>query len=125
MTSGWLWSGKVSATAERRISTTTRVTRTAGPGVHVLGIVRSLCLILAAAVACGFASPLSAPTRLVTPPERAAHPEIRWRNSVALGTPAAGRLVRGVLMPRAGRTFFTWDPVLRRAPNRAWRRWGT
>jgi murein endopeptidase len=87
--------------------------------------VRSLCLILAAAVACGFASPLSAPTRLVTPPERAAHPEIRWRNSVALGTPAAGRLVRGVLMPRAGRTFFTWDPVLRRAPNRAWRRWGT
>ena len=28
-------------------------------------------------------------------------------------------------LPAEGRTFFTWDPVLRRSPNRAWRRWGT
>jgi murein endopeptidase len=33
--------------------------------------------------------------------------------------------VRGVRLPAEGRTFFTWDPVLRRSPNRAWRRWGT
>jgi hypothetical protein len=35
-----------------------------------------------------------------------------------------GGLVRGVQLPAEGRTFFTWDPILRRAPNRAWRRWG-
>ena len=28
-------------------------------------------------------------------------------------------------LPAQGRTYFTWDPVRRRAPNRAWRRWGT
>jgi hypothetical protein len=52
-------------------------------------------------------------------------PRIRWRRSLALGTPAGGRLVRGVRLPAAGRHFFTWDPVLRRSPNRPWRRWGT
>src|SRR5215213_5186963 len=52
-------------------------------------------------------------------------PRIRWRRSLALGTPAAGRLVRGVRLPASGRHFFTWDPVLRRSPNRPWRRWGT
>jgi murein endopeptidase len=52
-------------------------------------------------------------------------PQIRWRESVAVGDPAAGRLVRGVRLPSAGRTFFTWDPVKRRSPNRPWRRWGT
>lgn len=48
-----------------------------------------------------------------------------WRDSLALGSPAAGRLVRGVRVPAEGERFFTWDPVLRRAPNRAGRRWGT
>ena len=28
-------------------------------------------------------------------------------------------------LPAAGRSFFTWDPVERRSPNRDWRRWGT
>ncbi|MBA3264319.1 MAG: penicillin-insensitive murein endopeptidase [Thermoleophilaceae bacterium] len=28
-------------------------------------------------------------------------------------------------LPPEGETFFTWDPVERRSPNRAWRRWGT
>jgi murein endopeptidase len=28
-------------------------------------------------------------------------------------------------LPAEGRTFFTWDPILRRTPNRPWRRWGT
>jgi murein endopeptidase len=50
---------------------------------------------------------------------------IRWRHSVALGTPAAGRLLRGVRFPAEGRHFFTWDPLLHRRPDRAWRRWGT
>jgi len=30
-----------------------------------------------------------------------------------------------VQLPAQGATFFTWDAVLRCAPNRAWRRWGT
>jgi murein endopeptidase len=85
--------------------------------------VRSLCLIVAAAVGFAFASPFSTPSRFVHAPE--AKTEIRWRNSLALGTPSAGRLVRGVRLPADGETFFTWDPVLRQTPNRAWRRWGT
>jgi hypothetical protein len=50
---------------------------------------------------------------------------IRWRRSVAVGDPSAGRLIRGVRLPAAGEHFYTWDPVKRRSPNRAWRRWGT
>jgi murein endopeptidase len=52
-------------------------------------------------------------------------PEIRWRRSVAVGSPTAGRLVRGVQLPARGGGFATWDPNLHRSPNRAWRRWGT
>jgi murein endopeptidase len=52
-------------------------------------------------------------------------PEIRWRRSVEVGSPTAGRLVRGVRLPARGAGFATWDPNLRRSPNRAWRRWGT
>jgi len=52
-------------------------------------------------------------------------PRIEWKRSVAVGDPAAGRLVRGVRLPREGTHFFTWDPVKRRAPNRPWRRYGT
>jgi murein endopeptidase len=50
---------------------------------------------------------------------------IRWRSSVAVGLPHAGRLVRGVELPAADPTFFTWDPIKKQKPNRAWRRWGT
>jgi murein endopeptidase len=62
--------------------------------------------------------------------DRAAHaeragPRIEWRDSVALGSPEAGGLDRGVRLPAAGRGYFTWDPVLKRQPNRDWRRWGT
>jgi murein endopeptidase len=53
------------------------------------------------------------------------YPQVRWRASRALGTPGAGGLLRGVRLPIDGRDFFTWDPVLRRSPNRASRRWGT
>jgi murein endopeptidase len=53
-------------------------------------------------------------------------PPIAYRASRALGLPyAGGRLVRGVQLPAEGRDFFTWDPVLKRTPDRGWRRWGT
>jgi hypothetical protein len=52
------------------------------------------------------------------------YPHVEWRRSRSLGLPWAGRLVNGVQLPAFGRTFFTWDPVLKRKPNRPWRRWG-
>jgi murein endopeptidase len=55
----------------------------------------------------------------------AGEPRVQWRESVAVGAPEAGRLVRGVRLPAEGRAYFTWDPVLRRRPDRDWRRWGT
>jgi hypothetical protein len=70
--------------------------------------------------------------RLTRPPDRrpqpratASPPQVRWRDSVAVGEPEDGRLVHGVLFPRGGPRFFTWDPVRKRRPSRAWRRWGT
>ncbi|HEX2129498.1 MAG TPA: penicillin-insensitive murein endopeptidase [Solirubrobacterales bacterium] len=51
-------------------------------------------------------------------------PRIEWRDSVSVGTPENGGLVRGVRFPAAGNAYFTWDPVLKRQPNRDWRRWG-
>jgi murein endopeptidase len=50
---------------------------------------------------------------------------VEWKRSTAVGIPSAGRLVRGVRLPREGRHWFTWDPVKRRSPNRSWRRYGT
>ena len=47
------------------------------------------------------------------------------RRSFALGHPWRGRLANAVQLTRAGPHHFTWDPVLRQAPNRPWRRWGT
>ncbi|MEA2331549.1 MAG: penicillin-insensitive murein DD-endopeptidase [Thermoleophilaceae bacterium] len=52
-------------------------------------------------------------------------PQVHWKRSVAVGSPSAGRLERGVRLPASGRHFFSWDPVKRRSPNRDWRRWGT
>jgi murein endopeptidase len=51
--------------------------------------------------------------------------EIVWRNSRAVGSPGAGRLIRGVRLPAETELFFTWDPVNHVSPNPAWRRWGT
>jgi murein endopeptidase len=56
---------------------------------------------------------------------RALQARIAWHPSRAIGLPWAGRLVGGVRLPREGVHFFTWDPVLRRSPDRPWRRWGT
>ena len=57
--------------------------------------------------------------------QSAGAPRVEWRNSIATGEPEGGGLVRGVRLPAEGRSFFTWDPVLRRQPNRDWRRWAT
>jgi Penicillin-insensitive murein endopeptidase/WD40-like Beta Propeller Repeat len=51
--------------------------------------------------------------------------KIVWRRSASTGLPWAGRLENGVRLPAAGARWFTWDPILKRAPNRAWRRFGT
>ena len=61
--------------------------------------------------------PVVPPTPAVGPPERP--------RSRALGKPYAGRLLGGVPFPAEGIDHFTWDPVLKRSPNRLWRRYGT
>jgi murein endopeptidase len=86
--------------------------------------------VVALAAVCSLALPACGWRELeaqLTQPVPPALPEsqIVWKRSVAVGSPSAGRLVRGVRLPAEGEQFFTWDPVKRRSPNRAWRRWGT
>lgn len=50
---------------------------------------------------------------------------IRWRKSVAVGLPYAGRLKRAVRLPSEDAGYFTWDPIRHTTPNRRWRRFGT
>jgi murein endopeptidase len=45
--------------------------------------------------------------------------------SRAVGLPWAGGLLHGRRLPVRGPGYETWDPIRKRAPNRAWRRWGT
>jgi Penicillin-insensitive murein endopeptidase/Succinylglutamate desuccinylase / Aspartoacylase family len=47
------------------------------------------------------------------------------RQSYALGQPWDGRLSNGVQLTREGPDHFSWDPVLKQAPNRPGRRWGS
>jgi hypothetical protein len=63
------------------------------------------------------------------PPPPPEPPNVResmtWRESTALGLPmSGGQLVDGVQLPSSGPGFSTWDPVLKRVPNRTWRRYG-
>jgi hypothetical protein len=51
-------------------------------------------------------------------------PHVSWRHSRSVGRPDRGVLVRGVRFPAEGPTFFTWDPILHRSPDRPWRRYG-
>jgi murein endopeptidase len=77
------------------------------------------------AVAIALAVTAGGGTEAPTDAERdAGEPRIEWRNSASLGSPTGGSLVRGVRLPAEGASFFTWDPVLRRSPDRDWRRWG-
>jgi len=61
-------------------------------------------------------TPITAP---VPEPPRAEPPPVRYRDSVALGLPHAGRLVRATKLPVRGRHFQTWDPILKRVGSRA------
>ncbi|HEX8102586.1 MAG TPA: penicillin-insensitive murein endopeptidase [Solirubrobacteraceae bacterium] len=73
-------------------------------------------------------SPAPAPLTEAPPPpagDGVTDTPIRWRSSRAVGLPFRGRLVRGVELPAGGRDYFTWDPILKTAPNRSWRRYGT
>jgi murein endopeptidase len=75
----------------------------------------------------GAVAPLSPPARSPEPADRKSPkpvPQVVWRRSVAVGLPWRGRLENGVMLPAEGLHFFTWDPILRRSPNRSWRRVG-
>jgi murein endopeptidase len=67
--------------------------------------------------------PTVAPPPLPPPP--APEPEPPPTRSRAIGKPFAGRLLGGIQLPAEGTEFVTWDPILKRTPNRGWRRWGT
>ena len=88
----------------------------------------ALCLAVAlvlAAEAAAYPAPSAPEPGFAPPAPRDVYEPVRWRSSLALGLPHAGALVGGVQLPAEGRTFFTWDPIRRAAPNRGWRRHGT
>jgi murein endopeptidase len=92
-------------------------------GVAVAGSAVQGCRPVSGEHASADRPPLERPAK--PQPQRSPEERIRWRRSVAVGSPIAGRLVRGVQLPARGGHFATWDPILRRSPNRGWRRWGT
>jgi penicillin-insensitive murein endopeptidase len=69
------------------------------------------------------AGPSEREAAVQSPPDRT--PRVQWRESRPVGSPSAGRLVRGVRLPAGGPGFVTWDPITREFPSRGWRRWGT
>lgn len=76
--------------------------------------------------------PIRAPEPRPQRPSTSTQPEpeprfqqIRWRRSTPVGLSYAGTLERGVRLPPEGRHWFSWDPIKRRSPNRAGRRWGS
>jgi murein endopeptidase len=80
------------------------------------------CALAAGAVAAGLddaGTSLGAQSSL----EQVETGPIDWRRSHAVGATNDGFLIRGVKLPPEGIDHFTWDPVLRRKPNRGWRRW--
>ena len=62
------------------------------------------------------------PAKKPDPPDR---PRIQWRDSLALGTPNAGRLQNGVRMPVEWPGLYTYDPQTQRPPGDPHRMWGT
>jgi murein endopeptidase len=64
-------------------------------------------------------------SRAAGPKRQRRWPRVKWRASKPLGSPSAGRLLGAVRLPAEGEHFATWDPVLKRSPNRWWRRNGT
>jgi murein endopeptidase len=91
-----------------------------------LGAVALAAACSLALSACGLRELQARVTEPLPPPaEPVPEERIEWKRSLAIGSPSAGRLVRGVRLPAEGEHFFTWDPVERRKPNRPWRRFGT
>jgi murein endopeptidase len=80
---------------------------------------------LAMAVGLIAPEPGDPPTATAAPRAPHHHEPIEWRQPIPLGTPEAGSLRRGVLLPAEGRNWVSWDPILKRRPSREWRRWGT
>ena len=64
-----------------------------------------------------------APTRTAEPTPRATATPLPPAR--AAGKPWRGRLIHGRMLPASGPGYITWDPILKRVPNRSWRRWGT
>jgi murein endopeptidase len=85
--------------------------------VPAAGRVAALAVAGIAALASG--APAQDPPVVPVAPSYPAQP------SLAAGRPTAGRLVRGVQLPVEGTDYLTWDPALKRVPDRGWRRWGT
>ncbi len=84
-----------------------------------------LALLLALAAAAPAASRPAEGHLSQALPEEPAAPSIAYRESLPVGLWWAGRLRHGVQLPAEGLDWFTWDPVLKRRPDRGWRRWGT
>ena len=95
-------------------------TRSGGHNDEVARLVLATALILAALAPAAGAMPQQEPL----PPTEPV-PEIAYRLSIPVGLWWAGKLRRGVQLPAEGPDWFTWDPVLKRTPDRGWRRWGT
>jgi hypothetical protein len=73
-----------------------------------------------------FPAPVPGPVAAVPPaPAAPAAPAAGARPSRAIGAPWHGRLVNGVQFFEVGQDWLTWDPILKRVPNRPERRWGT
>jgi murein endopeptidase len=78
-------------------------------------------------------SPVATPSPLpqVRTPEPAPLPPVRPAKPAdrpparAAGLPWSGRLINGRPLLVSGPGYLTWDPILKRVPNRGWRRWGT
>jgi murein endopeptidase len=86
--------------------------------VRRLGAIAAIAGGLAVAAVGSDAGSQTGGLPISPPPQAQVH-------SRAIGKPWHGRLVGGVMLPSEGADFFTWDPVLKRSPNREWRRFGT
>jgi murein endopeptidase len=93
------------------------------PSVAVRGLVAAMALIplLALGGQLALAQEPDPATSWLQPVDEG---PIAWRRSFPVGATNHGFLVRGVQLPAEGEDFFSWDPILGRAPNRPWRRWG-
>jgi murein endopeptidase len=92
----------------------------------VRGVVATVVLapLIAGGAAAHAQTQAPLPASSASAVERVDEGPIMWRRSAPVGATNRGFLIRGVQLPASGEDFFTWDPILGRAPNRGWRRWG-